>query len=164
MKSLTTLLAIAVSAISLTAYADSTLTVEGVHNCCKKCEKGINAAVTSVPGATAAIEKTTVTITASSEADAKKAAEALGAAGYYGTGIDAPAAAASGKAPTATVGGTHICCQKCADAINKAALTVPGVTKAGAEKTSKEFAVEGDFSPADLQAALLKAGFTCTVK
>jgi len=164
MKTLTALLAIAVSAISLTAHADSTLTIEGVHNCCKKCEKGITAAVTSVPGATAAITKTSVTITAPSDADAKKAAEALGAAGYYGTGIDAPAPAASAKTTAATVGGLHICCQKCADAINKAVLDVPGVTKSGAEKTSKEFAVEGDFSLADLQAALLKAGLSGSVK
>jgi copper chaperone CopZ len=164
MKTLATLLTIAASAISLTAYADSTLTVEGVHNCCKKCEKGITAAVTSVPGATAEIAKTTVTITAKSDADAKKAAEALGAAGYYGTGIDAPAPAASGETASANVSGIHLCCQKCAEAINKAASTVPGVTKSGAEKTSKEFAVEGKFSPAELQAALLKAGFTCTVK
>jgi periplasmic mercuric ion binding protein len=164
MKNLATLVAIAVSAISLTAYADSTVTVEGVHNCCKKCEKGITAAVTSVPGATATITKTTVTITAGSDADAKKAAEALGAAGYYGTGIDAPAPAASGEAATATVANIHLCCQKCADAINKAASGVSGVTKCGAEKSSKEFAVEGKFSLAELQAALLKAGFTCTVK
>ena len=164
MKTLTALVAIAVSAISLTAYADPTLTVEGVHNCCKKCEKGIVAAVTSVPGATVEITKTTVTITAPSEADAKKAAEALGAAGYYGKGIDAPAPAASGEAATATVANIHLCCQKCADAINKAASGVSGVTQSGADKTSKEFVVEGKFSPAELQAALLKAGFTCTVK
>ena len=164
MKTLTALIAIAVSALSLTAYADSTLTVEGVHNCCKKCEKGITAAVTSVPGATAAITKTTVVITAPSDADAKKAAEALGAAGYYGTGIDAPAPAASTETVSAAVSGVHICCQKCADAVNKAASGVTGVTKSGADKTSKEFAVEGKFSPAELQAALLKAGFTSTVK
>jgi copper chaperone CopZ len=164
MKKLTTLVAIAISAISLTAYADSTLTVEGVHNCCKKCEKGIVTAVTSIPGATVAITKNTVTITAASEADAKKAADALGAAGYYGTGIDAPAPAASGKTVTATMAGLHMCCQKCADAVNKAASSVSGVTKSGAEKTSNTAVVEGDFSPAELQAALLKAGFTCTVK
>jgi len=164
MKTLVTFVAIAVSAISLTAYADSTLTVEGVHNCCKKCEKGITAAVTSVPGATAAITKETVVITAASDADAKKAAEALGAAGYYGKGIDAPVPAASGEAATATVSNIHLCCKKCADAINKAASSVGGVTKSGADKDSKEFAVEGKFSLADLQAALLKAGFTCTVK
>ena len=116
MKTLVTFVAIAVSAISLTAYADSTLTVEGVHNCCKKCEKGITAAVTSVPGATAAITKETVVITAASDADTKKAAEALAAAGYYGKGIDAPAASASGEAATATVSNIHLCCKKCADA------------------------------------------------
>jgi copper chaperone CopZ len=164
MKTLATLLAIAFSAISLTAYGDATLTVEGVHNCCKKCEKGITAAVTSVPGATAAITKTSVTITAKSDADAKKAAEALGAAGYFGTGIDAPAPAASAPAKSATVEGLHLCCQKCADNINTAVLHVAGVTTSGAVKTSKSFTVEGDFSPADLQAALLKAGFTCTIK
>ena len=164
MKTLVTFVAIAVSAISLTAYADSTLTVEGVHNCCKKCEKGINAAVATVPGATAVITKETVVITAASEADTKKVAAALGEAGYYGKGIDAPETAATVNAKTGTIHGLHVCCQKCADAVNKAAESVPGVTKSGAEKTSKEVVVEGDFAPSALQAALLKAGFNCTVK
>jgi periplasmic mercuric ion binding protein len=164
MKTLATLLTVAVSAFSLTAYADATLTIEGVHNCCKKCEKGITTAVTSVPGATVVAAKSTVTITAKSDADAKKAAEALGAAGYYGKGIDAPPAADSAKTKSADVSGVHLCCQKCADAVNKAAATVPGVTKSGAEKASKNFVVEGDFSKADLQAALLKAGFNPTIK
>ena len=112
MKSLTFLLIIAVSAISMSAYADSTLTVEGVHNCCKKCVKGVNTAVTSVDGATAEITKTSVTITAKSDADVKKAAEALGAAGYYGKGIDAPAPAPSAKTTSATLEGLHLCCRE----------------------------------------------------
>jgi copper chaperone CopZ len=164
MKSLATLVAIAISAISVTAYADSTLKVEGVHNCCKKCVKGINAAVTSVPGATAVIDETTVTITAPTEADTKKAAAALGAAGYYGTNIDAPAPVDSAKATSATVSGLHLCCKKCAEVINKVAAAVPGVTESAAQKDSKEFTVKGDFSKSDLQAALLKAGFDPTIK
>jgi copper chaperone CopZ len=164
MKKLASLVFLALSAISLTAYADPTLKIEGVHNCCKKCVKGINAAVTSVPGATALIDDTTVTITAKTDADAKKAAEALGAAGYYGKGIDAPATLDSAKTQSVTVSSLHLCCKKCAEAINKAAAAVPGVTESTAAKDSKEFIVNGDFSKADLQAALLKAGFDPIIK
>ena len=164
MKSLATLLTIAVSAISMTAYADATLKLEGIHNCCKKCEKGIVDAVATVPGASAVATKTSVTITAKSDEDTKKAAAALVSAGYYGKGAEAPAAVDSAKTKSATVGGVHLCCPKCADAANKAASSVAGVTKSSATKGEKSFTVEGDFSKADLQAALLKAGFSGTIQ
>ena len=51
---LTTLLSTVVAlALSLTAHAESSVTIAGVHNCCKKCDTGILNAVKSVKGAEA---------------------------------------------------------------------------------------------------------------
>ena len=151
--------------LSLAARADSTLTLKGVHNCCGKCDKGIVAAVAKVDGATAKTNKGEVTITAKSEADAKKAFESLKAAGYYGTGAgdEAPAADAA-KVTSATVDGVHLCCGKCVDAANKAAMAAAGVTKSSAAKGDTSFKVEGNFSKSDLLAALRKCGLNGEIK
>lgn len=163
MKTLPTILA-AFAALALSAHAESTLKIEGVHNCCKKCATGIETAVSKVSGAKATIDKSTVTITAASEADAKKAAAELVAAGYYGKGAEAPAAPDSAKVKSATVENVHLCCPKCAKAANEAAKSVAGVTASKAAKGEKTFIVEGDFSKADLAAALEKSGFAPTIK
>lgn len=152
-------------ALSVAARADSTLTVKGVHNCCGKCDKGIVAAVAKVDGASAKTNKGEVTITAKSDADAKKAFESLKAAGYYGTGAgDEAPAADTAKVTSATVDGVHLCCGKCADAANKAASATPGVTKSSAAKGDTSFKVEGNFSKGDLLAALHKCGLSGTIK
>jgi len=163
MKTLPTILA-AFAALALSAHAESTLKIEGVHNCCKKCTTGIETAIAKVPGAKATIDKTTVTITAPTDADAKKAGAELVAAGYYGSGLDAPATPDSAKVKTATVENVHLCCPKCAKAANEAAKTVPGVTASNAVKGEKSFTVEGDFSKADLASALEKGGFAPSIK
>ena len=151
--------------LSLAAHAESTLTLKGVHNCCGKCDKGIVAAVAKVDGASAVATKSTVVITAKSEADAKKAAESLMAAGYYGTGAgDEAPAADSAKVTSATVEGVHLCCGKCADAANKAASSTAGVTKSAAAKGDTSFKVEGNFSKGDLLTSLRKAGMNGTIK
>jgi copper chaperone CopZ len=163
MKSLIRLFAVAaVASLTAVASAESSLTLTGVHNCCKSCAKGIDGAVTGA-GATAAIDGTTVTITAPDEAGAKKAAEALVAAGYYGVGATAPAIA-DAKVKSATVSSVHLCCGKCVTAVEKAVLTVPGVTSHTATKGATSFTVDGDFSTKELAAALNKAGFSGGIK
>jgi copper chaperone CopZ len=153
--------ALALSAVTTAASAvEATLT--NVHVCCNSCKKGIDAAVTGA-GATAKIEKTTVTVTAADDADVKKAVEALVAAGYYGEGAPATPAASDAKAKSVTVEGTHLCCGKCVDAFNKAVKTA-GATKTDAAKNAKTVVVEGDVSPKDVLDALHKAGFNATVK
>jgi copper chaperone CopZ len=144
-------------------HAESTLTLTNVHNCCKSCEKGITAAVTKVSGATAAIDKTSVVITAADEATTKKAAASLVEGGYFGTGAEAPAIA-DAKVKSATVSGVHLCCGKCVTAAEKAVKSVSGVSSHNAEKGAKSFTVEGDFSTAALQKALLGAGFSGSIK
>lgn len=152
----------AFAAFTLQASADSTLTISGVHNCCKSCAKGIEGAITKA-GATAAIDGTTVTITAKSEADAKKAADELVAAGYFGEGATAPEVS-DAKVKSATVSGVHLCCGKCVTAVDKAVKAVSGASTHNAEKGAKTFTVEGDFSTKELAAALNQAGLSGTIQ
>lgn len=148
--------------LALSLHAEATVTLTGVHNCCKSCATGITKAVESVPGAKATADKSTVTITAKTQADATKATAALLKAGYFGEGAKA-GTASDAKVKSATVSGVHLCCGKCVDAFNKAA-TAGGATKTDATKGAKSVTVEGDFSPKDLLAALNKSGFNAEVK
>lgn len=147
------------------AFAESKVTLSGVHNCCKSCTKGIEKAVTSVSGATAAVEKENVTITAASDADVQKATDALIAAGYTGTSDNSKIKVNAGTAPdekvaSLTVSGTHLCCGKCVTGVEKAILTVPGVKSHTATKGAESFKIEGDFNAKAAMAALAKAGYT----
>ena len=142
-------------ALILSAQAEATIKLTGVHNCCGKCEKGIQAAVTKVEGATVVAEKDVVTITAKDEATAKKAEASLIAGGYAGKESVVPAVV-DAKVKSATVTGVHLCCGKCVTAVEKAVKSVPGATSHTATKGAESFKVEGDFSTAALSAALQK--------
>lgn len=159
------LIALAILGFAAPSFAESKVTLTGVHNCCKSCTKGIEKAVTSVSGATAAVEKDSVTITAGSAADVQKATDALIAAGYTGSTSDASVKVTPGSAPdekvsALTVSGVHLCCGKCVTAVEKAALAVSGVKSHNATKGAESFKVEGEFNAKDLMASLAKAGFT----
>ena len=156
--------ALALGALTTTSASAAEATLTGVHDCCNSCKKGIDAAVTGA-GAKAKIDKGTITVTAADEADVNKAVAALMAAGYFGEGAPAAAAAPSdAKAKSVTVEGVHLCCGKCVDAFNKAVKTAPGVTKTDAAKNAKTVVVEGDASPKDVLDALHKAGLNASVK
>src|SRR5690242_9009662 len=86
--------ALALGAMTTTTASAAESTLTNVHVCCNSCKKGIDAAVTGA-GAKARIDKTTVTVTADDEAGVKKAVDALLAAGYFGNGATASAAAPS---------------------------------------------------------------------
>lgn len=159
------LIALAILGLASSSFAESKVTLTGVHNCCKSCTKGIEKAVTSVSGASAAVEKDSVTITAGSDADVQKAADALTAAGYTGTGNNAAIKVNNGTAPdekvsSLTISGTHLCCGKCVTGVEKAVMTVAGVKSHTATKNAESFKVEGDFNAKDVMAALAKAGYT----
>lgn len=145
-------------ATTFSVYADSTLVLNGVHNCCKKCDNGIQDAITRVTGAAAKVEKGKVTITASDEKTAKQAAASLLQNGYFGEGAEGPAIADS-KVKTVTISGLHLCCGKCVTAADTAIKSVTGVAKHNAEKGATAVVVEGDFSTQALNNALHKAGF-----
>jgi len=149
--------------LQLTALADSTVVLTGVHNCCKKCDTGITEAVAKVAGATAQTEKTKVTITAKDEATARQAVASLVSNGYFGQGATAPTVV-DAKVKSATVSGVHLCCGKCVTAVENAVTSVSGVTSLDATKGAKTFKVEGDFSTKELAAALNKAGLSGDIK
>ena len=55
------------------ASAATTVTLEGVHNCCKSCTNGIVKAAAGLKDVEVTADGETVTITAKSKASAKKA-------------------------------------------------------------------------------------------
>ena len=165
-----TLILSLIFAAGLASAEDTTITLSGVHNCCKSCTTGITKAGTSVKDVTVTAEGGTVKVTAKSKAAAKKAVEAINAAGYYGTSdseeksASAGAAKAGKKLTSATVSGAHLCCGKCVKAMTEAVKSVAGVTESNIVAKESTFTVKGDFSESDLIAAMNKAGFTGEVK
>jgi len=165
-KSILTL--VITAALTAFAQADSTVKLSGVHLCCKSCVKGVDKAVSTVPGATATSDADagTVSITAADAATVQKAVDALVAAGYFGASdnasikVSSATAAKDGKVSALTVSGVHLCCPKCVKAVNAALTNVPGVTSNTAEKNATSFEIKGDFNPPDVFAALQKAGLT----
>ncbi len=150
-------------ALSLTAGAETTVTLKNLHNCCGSCEKGITKAITSVKDTTVVVDETTATITAKDQASADKAVAALLDAGYYGEGAPTQSIADK-KVTSATVSNTHLCCGKCVKGIDAAVKNTPGATGHTATKGAKEFTVTGDFNLKDLLAALNKEGYNGTIK
>lgn len=159
-------LSLALLTLTSLANAETTVTMKGVHNCCKSCTNGITKAAGTVKDVTVTAEGETVTIVAKSKEDATKAVDAVIAAGYYGTSDAAtPVAAKPDKKVTSvTVTGTHMCCGKCVKAATAAVEKVSGVTKANIVAKEPTFTVEGNFSQNELLAALQKAGFEGTIK
>lgn len=169
------LILLSLFALAATASAETTIKMTGVHNCCKSCANGIIKAGASFKDVTVTPEGKTVTIVSKKKGDAKKVAEAIIEAGYFGTieGDEAESKSASkstmpakpeGKVAKATVSGVHLCCQKCANAATDAVKGVAGVTKYDIASKAETFTVEGDFTKADLAEALNKAGFAGDIK
>jgi copper chaperone CopZ len=160
------ILAVLFASVTL-ASAATTVTLEGVHNCCKSCTNGIVKAVAGLKDVEVTADGETVTITAKSKANAKKAVEAILEAGYYGK-VSEESFAASPKADKtlkeATVTGAHLCCQKCVNAMSEAVKSVPGITGADIVSKQSTFTVKGEFSSQALLAAMNKAGFHGSLK
>ena len=148
--------------------AAETITLSGVHLCCKGCVRGAEKAGSST-GATAKAdhESKTVTITASDAAAAQKAVDAFAKGGYFGKSSN-PAIAIKEDAPdkkvsSCTVSGVHLCCKKCAKAIDKVIENVKGAESHTAVSQNDTFKVKGDFSLKDLQKALHAEGLSGTI-
>ena len=165
------LTAIVALAFTLSARAaDVSVKLTDVHLCCQSCVKGVDKAVATVPGVTAAADQDdgTVTLTAPDTATAQKAVDALVAAGYFGKSSDpaikvnADTGAKGEKVQSLEVNGVHLCCGKCVKSVNTALSSVPGVTGNTAAKGAKSFTVAGDFNDQEVFAALQKAGLTGT--
>jgi copper chaperone CopZ len=167
MKSLISYASVLFTLVVAANAAETTVKLSSVHLCCPSCVKGIDKAVTGVPGATAQCDKDagTVTITAPDQATAQKAIDHIVDAGYFGTSSD-PAikvtdksGAQKGKIQTLRVTGVHLCCGKCVSALNDAISKVKGVKANTATKGAESFDVTGDFKAKPVFAALNKAGF-----
>jgi len=59
------------------------LTLSGIHNCCKKCTTAINDTIKKVPGATGEIEAKAETVTVTGDFDAGKLVQAFNDAGFH---------------------------------------------------------------------------------
>ncbi|MBI1840167.1 MAG: cation transporter [Verrucomicrobia bacterium] len=168
MKNLLTLATLVIATATLTAHAETSVKLTGVHLCCGNCVKGADKAVTSVTGATSDTDKDarTITIKAADTATAQKAVDALVAAGYFGVASDsqikvkAHAGAKKANVQSLKLNGVHLCCAKCVTAVNDAISKVDGVKANTAAKGAESFEVTGDFSPKDVIGALNKAGLT----
>ena len=168
MKRLLTLASVLISLAWGAQAADSNVKLTGVHLCCPSCVKGVDKAVSSVPGVSAQADKETgtVTITAPDKAAAQKGVDALVAAGYFGTSsspdikVTDKTGAEKGKTKSLKITGVHLCCGKCATAVNDAVTKVKGVKASTATKGSDSFEVTGDFKAKPVFAALNKAGFS----
>ena len=168
MKKLLTIATLIVATFTLTAHAETSVKLSGVHLCCANCVKGADKAVTSVTGATSETDKDggSVTIKAADTATAQKAVDALIAAGYFGTASDsqikvkAHAGAKKANVQSLKLSGVHLCCGKCVTAVNDAVSKVAGVKANTAAKGAETFEVTGDFSPKEVVGALNKVGLT----
>ena len=148
--------------------ADVSTKLTDVHLCCQSCVKGVQKAVATVPGVTAAsdMDEDTVSLTGPDTATVQKAVDALTSAGYYGKSsnpdikVNGETGAKDQKVQSLTVEGVHLCCGKCAKAVTKALSSVSGVTTNTATKGAKSFTISGDFNEKDAMAALQKAGLT----
>jgi copper chaperone CopZ len=156
----------------MTSRSEIKVKLTGVHLCCQGCTNAADAALMSVEGVHSRcdMENGSVTLTAKDDAAARKALDALAAAGFYGTSdtqnlaMNPVGSLPSGKVTSVKVSGIHNCCGPCCDAIKEAINTVEGVTGDTAKPRATSFEVTGDFNAADLVKALNRAGFSALVK
>src|SRR5215467_1848215 len=130
------------SVMTLSVKAETTAKISDVHLCCQSCVKGVEKAVGDVKDVTATVDKDagTVTLTGKDKAAVQKAANALAAAGYFGTSSDIKLPNDTGakgtKVQTLKLEGVHLCCGKCVSAVDKAVKSVPGVKEHNAKKNA----------------------------
>ncbi len=168
MKTISTVAAVLLSFSWQALAAETTVKLSDVHLCCNSCVKGVDKALSTVPGASAKSDKDagTVTITAPDKSTAQKAVNALVAGGYFGASSDpaikvrANSGAKNGKVQALKVNGVHLCCGKCVTSVNDALSKVNGVKGNTAAKGVESFEITGDFEPKEAFMALNKAGLS----
>jgi mercuric ion binding protein len=153
------------------AAAETKVEIKGVHLCCGACVKGVAAALKDVDGVTPKCDQKakTITLTATDEAAAQKALDALATAGYHGdtgskTLVIKEEKAPDGKVKSLSLSGVHNCCGACCKAIKAAVKTVDGVSGDTAKPKNGTFKVTGDFDAAAVLKALNSAGFHVKVE
>lgn len=168
MKSLLLSSMISFAAVVALQADEATATINNVHLCCKGCVTGAEKAVSTVPGAKVSADQDagTLTLSGPDAATLQKAADALVRAGYYGKSTS-PAVAlksdsgAKGKqVQSLQIEGVHLCCAKCAKAVDHAVKSVPGVENQTAVKGAKKFQVTGNFNDRAVFEALENEGLS----
>jgi copper chaperone CopZ len=162
----------ALAVVGAAALAESKVEVKGVHLCCGACVKGVATALKGVEGVKPACDQKgkTVTITASDDATAQKALDALFDAGYFGTiessgfTVKPVSNLPAGKVKSLSLSNSHNCCKQCCVAIKKAVGAVSGVSGDTAQPKKADFDVNGDFEAAAVVKSLNDAGFQVKVK
>ena len=157
-----------IAAVAGVQAADVSVKLSDVHLCCQSCVDGAQKAIAPVSGVKAdiSLDDEIITLTGPDTASLQKATDALVAAGYFGTSSDpsvkvvAATGAKGQKVQTLKIEGVHLCCGKCAAAVDKAVKSVPGVNADTAKKNAKSFEVTGDFNDQAVFDALQKAGLT----
>lgn len=149
-----------------------TITLSGVHLCCKDCEEAvlkipanekspIPAGVTLTPDR----KERTIVIAAPSGKDAQAALRGVIAAGLYGKSDNEAVKIADLKpdeftASTMVLRDVHLCCGGCVKALAKAVESVDGVKSQDAKTGSTRVTVTGeDFKTYEVMQALREAGF-----
>lgn len=149
-----------------------TITLSGVHLCCKDCEEAvlkipanekapIPAGVTFTPDR----KEGTIVIAAPSGKDAQAALRGVIAAGFYGKSDNEAVKIADLKpeeftASTMVLRDVHLCCGGCVKALAKAVESVDGVKSQNAKTGSTSVTVTGeDFKTYEVMQALREAGF-----
>jgi periplasmic mercuric ion binding protein len=151
--------------------APLTATISDMHLCCKGCTMAVEKAVAKVAGVkcTASKDDSNAVLTAENPKALQEAVDEIAAAGFYGT-IDTeeakfkPIEFKEGNVHKLEITNIHNCCQMCTDTIKGAIEGVAGVTSNNVKNKKVSFAVEGDFSPAEVVKAIQDAGFYPTVK
>lgn len=148
-----------------------TVTISDIHLCCKGCTSAVEKAASKVPDVkcTASEDESKAVLTASSSEMVQKAIDEIAAAGFCGT-LDntavtfKPIKFAPGNVKKLEVAHVHNCCMGCAEAIQGAVESVPGVSSHTVKNKQVSFIVEGDFSPDEVVKSLQAAGFYPTIK
>jgi copper chaperone CopZ len=168
MKIIAIAVAIVCAGLVSVSAAEAHAKISDVHLCCKGCVDGVQKAVAKVDGVKAEVDQDdgTVTLTASDAATLQKAADALVAAGYFGTcneagvKLNAVSGAKGEKVQSLKIEGVHLCCGKCVKAVDRAVKSVAGAKEHTAVKGAKTFEVTGEFNDQELITALQKEGLT----
>ena len=153
------------------AGAEESISLSGLHLCCNKCVKDVEAPLKGMDGVTASFDKSSGSgeLTAKDKATAQKAIDAIAGAGYHakieGSDVTFPKVSTpEGKVSSIEVSGIHNCCGGCAKGVTKAVEKVAGAKMGELGKKATSFEVTGDFDASSLVKALNDAGFHVAVK
>ena len=155
---------------------ETTVTISGVHLCCRGCEEGVEESLVTateedgkdLEGVELEISRKegTVVVKAPSGQKAKTALAAISSGGFWGTSdnsaLEVPYKKGGADITTdvMTVKDMHFCCGSCVKAFEKALKEVKGVEETTAKEGSSSAKITGEgFVPSEVSAALRAAGF-----